>query len=109
MKTKFNRPYDYQRALNEDPTMISGWFRLLRNMIAKYGIQIEDFYNFDETGFMMSIIISSLVITRSDRHGKAKSVQPSNREWGTVIKCINTSDWCIPPFIIIKSTYHLSN
>ena len=89
--------------------MISGWFRLLRNIMAKYRIQIENLYNFDETGFMMGIIISFLIITRSDRHEKAKSIQPNNREWGTVIEYINASGWCIPPFIIIKSTYHLFN
>ena len=77
--------------------------------MAKYGIQIEDLYNFDETGFIISIITSSLVITRSDRHGKAKSIQLNNRKWGTIIECINASGWCIPPFIIIKSTYHLFN
>ena len=80
LKTKFDRSYDYQRALNEDPTVIFGWFALLRNMMAKYGVQPEDLYNFDETGFMMGVIASSMVITRSDRHGKAKSVQPGNRE-----------------------------
>ena len=80
LKTKFNRPYDYQRALNENPTVISSWFRLLRNIIAKYGIQIENLYNFNETGFMINIITSSLVITRLNRHGKAKSIQPGNRK-----------------------------
>jgi hypothetical protein len=30
LKTRFNRPYDYQRALCEDPEVIGNWFRLLR-------------------------------------------------------------------------------
>ena len=89
--------------------MISGWFRLLRNIITKYKIQIEDLYNFNEIGFIISIITSSLIITRLDRHKKTKSIQLNNRKWNTIIKCINTSSWCIPPFIIIKDTYHLSN
>ena len=50
-----------------------------------------------------------MVVTRSDRRGKAKLVQPNNREQATVIKYINISGWCIPLFIIIKGTYHLSN
>ena len=57
----------------------------------KYGIQAEDLYNFNETGFIIGIITAFMVITRSDRHGKAKSIQPSNRKWATVIKCINAS------------------
>jgi hypothetical protein len=35
LKTRFNRPYDYQRALCEDPEVIGNWFRLLRNMKRK--------------------------------------------------------------------------
>ena len=109
LKTRYNRPYDYQRALNEDPTVISGWFTLLRNMMGKYGIQLEDLYNFDETGFMMGVITASLIITHSEKRGKAKAIQPGNREWSTVIECINASGWCIPPFVIVKGTYHLAN
>ena len=50
-----------------------------------------------------------MVVTRSDRRGKAKSVQPNNREWVIVIEYINTLGWCIPPFVIIKGIYHLLN
>jgi hypothetical protein len=49
-------------------------------MMAKYGVVDDDLYNFNETGFMMGVITASMVITRSDRHRKAKSVQPGNRE-----------------------------
>ncbi|KAJ3571483.1 hypothetical protein NPX13_g5366 [Xylaria arbuscula] len=68
-----NRKYDYQRALCEDPDVISRWFGLVANIKAKYGIQDEDIYNFDETGFMIGVISSTLVITRADRRGKAKT------------------------------------
>jgi hypothetical protein len=50
---KFNRKYDYKRALCEDHRAIRAWFRLVANMKAKYGIQDEDTYNFDETGFII--------------------------------------------------------
>ena len=81
LKTKLNRPYDYQRALCEDPEIISKWFALLHNMMAKYGIQEKDLYNFDEAGFMMGMITTAIVVTHADRRGKAKSVQPGNREY----------------------------
>ena len=51
IRTMYNRKYDYQRAKCEDPEIITGWFNLVRNLIAKYGILEEDIYNFDETGF----------------------------------------------------------
>jgi hypothetical protein len=35
---RFNRKYDYSRALCEDPEVIQGWFALVANIKAKYGI-----------------------------------------------------------------------
>jgi hypothetical protein len=35
-------------------------------MRAKYAIQDVDFYNFDETGFMMGVIYSNMVVTHAD-------------------------------------------
>jgi hypothetical protein len=42
LKTHLFRRYDYQRAKCEDPTTIRGWFRLVQNTIAKYGIRSDD-------------------------------------------------------------------
>jgi hypothetical protein len=78
LKTRLNRVYDYQRGLCEDPAIIEPWFRLVANMRAKYGILDCDFYNFDETGFMMGMIRPGMVVTRSDRVGKPKAIQPGN-------------------------------
>ena len=49
----FNCIYDFQRALYEDPELIGMWFRLVENMRAKYGVVDGNFYNFNETGFIM--------------------------------------------------------
>jgi hypothetical protein len=109
LKTRFFRKYDYQRAKCEDPTIIRDWFRLVTNTIAKYGIRSNDIYNFDETGFMMGMIQSGMVVTGTERREKPKSVQPGNREWITVIQSINAEGWSIPPFIIGAGQYHLAN
>jgi DDE superfamily endonuclease/Psq-like protein len=108
VKTRYNRKYDYQRALCEDPEVIQPWFDLVRNMIAKHGIAEADIYNFDETGFQMGVTSTAKVITGSDRRSQPKAVQPGNREWVTVIQGINAQGWAIPPFIIFSGTYHLS-
>jgi len=42
--------------------------------MAKYGIIDDDLYNFDETGFIMGVIIAAMVIIHADRQGKAKFV-----------------------------------
>ena len=56
LKTCFNRAYDRQRALCKDPVLIRGWFELVEQTKAKYGICDEDVYNFDEAGFIIGKI-----------------------------------------------------
>jgi hypothetical protein len=109
LKTRIFRRYDYQRAKCEDPIIIRGWFRLVQNIIAKYSIRSEDIWNFDETGFMMGLLQSGMVVTGSERQGRPKSVQSGNREWITVIQAINAEGQSIPPFIIGAGQYHLAN
>ena len=109
LKTRFNRVYDFQRALCEDSELIGSWFRLVENMRAKYGVLDCDFYNFDETGFMMGVICPTMVVTRADRRGRGKAVQPGNREWATAIACINSEGWNVPPFLVVQGKNHLSN
>ena len=89
--------------------IIRSWFELVRNTIAKYGIQDTDIYNFDETGFMMGVISTATVVTSSDGHAKAKKVQPGNREWVTVIQGVNSQGWTVPPFIIVAGKNHLAS
>lgn len=113
LKMRVNRRYDYQRALNEDPEVIQGWFRLVHNTKAKYGILDEDTYNFDETGFQMGKIGPRMVITGTERRQAPKSIQPGNTEWVTAIVAANARGWPIPPFIILKGaqqydTWHQS-
>lgn len=106
IRTMYNRKYDYQRAKCEDLVLIQGWFNLVRNLVAKYGILEEDIYNFDETGFQMGVITTSKVVTRSERKGRPKTKQPGNREWVTVIHGINSQGWSIPPLIILAAKLH---
>jgi hypothetical protein len=51
LSSVYNRKFDIQRAEVEDPKLISLWFKLVGDTIAKYGVAEEDIFNFDETGF----------------------------------------------------------
>jgi hypothetical protein len=108
LRTRFSRVYDYQRALQEDPHVLDAWFRLVTNMRAKYGIQDCDFYNFDETGFAMGMIRPRTVVTRSERVGKPKAIQPGNREWATAICSIAADGHVVPPFLCVAGRFHLA-
>jgi hypothetical protein len=102
LQTRYNRKYDYQRAKCEDPQVIRDWFQLVQNTIAKYRIQEQDIYNFDETGFQMGVISTAKVITGAERSNRPISIQPSNREWVTVIDCISLARWSLPLVVIFE-------
>lgn len=108
LRTRQSRPYDHQRALCEDPVLIKGWFELVQNTKAKYGIVDEDIYNFDETGFIMGKILSQSVITGSDKPGRTKQIQPGNREWVTLIQGVGATGTRIPAFLIFAGKVLIS-
>lgn len=108
LRTRFSRIYNYQRALQEDPHALDAWFQLVTNMRAKYAIQDCDFYNFDETGFAMGMIRPGTVVTRSDRIGKPKAIQPGNREWATAICSVAADGHVVPPFLCVAGRFHLA-
>lgn len=108
IKTRMSRGLDYKRAKMEDIPIMQKWFTVIEGTIAQYNIQPSDMYNFDKTGFMMGIVKGFYIITRADRQGTGRHVQPGNRDWVTVIACISGDGWTLPPLIIFKGKYVLS-
>ena len=103
LTTRFNRPYDYQRALCEDPVIISAWFERVQRFKEEHRILDEDTYNFDEVGFAMGKLSPHLVVTGSERRrSRPMALQPGDREWVTAVVGINAGGWSIPPYIILK-------
>ena len=108
LKTKWSRPYDRQRAACEDPAVIRPWFSLIQSTKEKYGIQDEDIWNFDESGFLMGRITSQLVVTGVDKPGKQKKIQPGDREWVTLVQAVGSTGKRIPPFLIFAGKVLIS-
>ncbi|ODQ70290.1 hypothetical protein LIPSTDRAFT_333552 [Lipomyces starkeyi NRRL Y-11557] len=71
--------------------------------MTKYGIGEDDVYNFDEIGYMMSIISTGMVVTSYQRRGRPRMAQQGNKEWVTVIRGINSRGSTIPPYIIVAA------
>jgi hypothetical protein len=80
----FNRAKDRQRILQEDPEIISAWFKLVEDTKAKYGVCDNDVHNFNKTGFQMGVIGSMKVVTGAERRARLELVQLGDREWVTV-------------------------
>jgi hypothetical protein len=109
IKLRRSRPYDRQRALNEDTRVIEPWFELVRRTKERYGILDEDTHNFDECGFMMGMICAQMVFTGSEKRSNPKKIQPGNRDWVTIIQGICAAGWAIPPFIIFGGKVLISS
>jgi hypothetical protein len=58
---------------------------------------------------MMGMIRPGMVVTRSDRVGKPKAIQPGNREWATAICSIAGDGYVVPPFLVVKGRFHLAS
>ena len=91
LSSRFSKRYNYERAKCEDPEVIREWFNLVKRTILQFGIDPDDVYNFDETGFAMGLIATTRVISRSEFYGRRALLQPRNREWVTAIECTNAS------------------
>jgi hypothetical protein len=107
IKSRFARRYNYSRALCEDPKVINNWFKRLKEVQDKHGIQAEDIYNFNETGFAMGLIATTKVVTRSNMPGRPHLIQPGQREWVTTIECIGSTGFSVPTCIIFKGKVHI--
>ncbi|KAJ5256556.1 hypothetical protein N7478_012660 [Penicillium angulare] len=102
LSPRFLRRYNHERAKTEDPKIIQEWFNLVQKTILENGIESDDIYNFDETGFAMGLITTAKVTTRSEYYDRRSLLQPANREWVTAIECTGASGWALPPVIIFK-------
>jgi DDE superfamily endonuclease len=56
----------------------------------------------------MGVISTAKVVTGAERSNRPVSIQPGNREWVTVIDCISSSGWSLPPVIIFEGKEHQS-
>jgi hypothetical protein len=104
LRSRFSRRYDYQRALNQDPRSLRQWFSTVQRTIDENGIQPEDIYNFDETGFAMGLVANQKVVTRAKYYGRRSILQPGNREWVITIEAICADGYSLPPCIIFKGS-----
>ena len=52
---KTSKPLEYDRKNAEDPDLIKGWFKRLRDLLIKEGILPENCWNIDESGFILAL------------------------------------------------------
>src|SRR5208282_180967 len=101
LKTIRSRVLDQARKDASDEQIISRWFDLVTAVRTQYGILDNDSYNMDEKGCMKGVGDNTKVIVRRSEI-EAFCPQPGNREWVSIIECINAINFVLPPFITFE-------
>ena len=70
LSTQFSRCYNYEHVKCKDPKIIREWFNLVQKTILQYGIDPDNIYNFNETGFVMGLTVTTKVITRAEYYSQ---------------------------------------
>ena len=94
--------YDYQRTLNEDPQSLRAWFATVQRDIDGNGIQLEEIYNFEETGFAIGLISTQELVTRAEYYGRRRLLQSGSREWVIALEANCADGYSLPPCVIFK-------
>jgi len=80
---------------------LTKWFEDLQCVITEHGIQPENIYNMDESGFAIGDIEASQRIINATIR-QAFQAKPGRQEWVTSIECVCADGTSLPPLIIFK-------
>ena len=56
----------------------------------------------------MGMIRLGTIVTRLERIGKPKAIQPGNQEWATAICSVAANGHVVPPFLCVAGQFHLA-
>ncbi len=102
------KPLAAARKNAHDEELLKGHFDAYDEVVKQYGMTEENTWNFDETGYRMGIARSDWIIT-VDPVRRIYMSDPDNREFCTVIECINGTGKDIPPMLILQGVNLLSS
>jgi len=101
LHTVRGRSIEATRIRESFPEVLKKWFEEFKRVIEELGIDIENIYNMDETGFLIETIKTSNIIISKDTRMKLQ-VTPGRQEWISVVECISIDRVAISPLIIFK-------
>ena len=100
LKSGFSRAMDVKRMTALDPDIVETFFAEFERLKTTYGVEMNDIYNMDETGFQMGQNHSECVIFNSSQ-GPPLCSTSDNTSWVSIIECISPSR-AIQPYMIFQ-------
>jgi DDE superfamily endonuclease len=77
------------------------FFNEFERVVTEYGIDLENIYNFDESGFAQGMTETNNVIINVNARILFQA-QQGRQEWTIVVECICTDGSSVPPLVIFK-------
>ena len=84
---------------------LQAWFEKFHHLYVERGIQAEDCYNMDETGFRIGIGKDRWSITK-DRDKRLYLPSANNRDLITAVECVSAAGKVISPMFILPGVLH---
>lgn len=106
LKTLKTKPMSSKRLASHLVEHIQEHLRAFKKCKDYWGIQDEDIYNFDETGFQIGVTSGEKVLGPRDTT-VAYSADPDNKERITSVETVNYAGRKVPPMIIFSGAYYL--
>jgi len=91
------------KALNQ--TAVDGFYDILGDVVAEFGIKQENTWNMDEKGVQLGIGAKVAAIIDSDQ-ATIYSVEDGNRELVTIIEAVCADGTALIPLVIFQGTHH---
>jgi hypothetical protein len=105
-KTLRSKALKAKRRASHLRVNIKGHFKEFKRCKDHCYIWDRDTYNFDETGYLISVVSRSLIIVLISCDAVYVN-DPANKELVTLTECISADGYHVPPMIIFKGAYHL--
>ena len=106
LKTLKSKPLSAKRLAAHIVEDVKEHFKAFKKCKEYQGIQDEDIYNFDETGFQISVTSGENVLVPRDIT-VVYSADPENKELITSVKTLNYGGQKVPLMIIFAGAYYL--
>ena len=101
LQTHWSKPLDTQHAKSLNPAAMESWFKIVEEFVVKLGIQKENIYRMDESGFPMAYIGKERVAGGCGTKTQHKQ-GGANRENVTTVITICADGTTVQPLIIFK-------
>lgn len=100
------KPLALERKVAQEPEHIMNWFSRFQQLRDELGVQNEDIWNMDETGFRIGVGRSQWIITTIESR-RAYLAADENRELVTSIEAISAGGHVLPPMFILQGKVHM--